>query len=212
MRRSLLLRYVTTPSGAGGGGATTTRPSPPDGGTQDGDEDKDQSPSGGFRPISSQEDLDRVIGEYLARERARYSDYDEVKAKAKQFDADQEARKTEEQKAADRLTALEARAAAAEARAAEAEAAAVRAQVAAARGVPEAFLTASDKGAAEKQADALLEWRDGPRDRGQATSPLGPGARSPRANGSTSSATRGGGVEAGRAWFTDRFAPRPRKD
>ncbi len=44
-----------------------------------------------FTPITTQEDLDKVIGARLAREREKYSDYDDLKAAASKL-ADAEAR------------------------------------------------------------------------------------------------------------------------
>jgi hypothetical protein len=54
-----------------------------------------------FKPIASQEDLDRVIGDRLARERAKFGDYDDLKAKAAKFDEVDAASKTELQKLQD---------------------------------------------------------------------------------------------------------------
>ena len=54
--------------------------------------DKDTAGAGdntedkGFKPIDSQEDLDRIIEKRLARERAKFADYEEVKAKAAKVD------------------------------------------------------------------------------------------------------------------------------
>lgn len=58
-------------------------------------------PAGGptFEAITSQEDLDRRIGERLARERAKFSDYDDLKDKASKFDELQASKKDELQKA-----------------------------------------------------------------------------------------------------------------
>lgn len=74
-------------------------------------------PEGGeqFAPITSQDDLNRIVGERLARERAKYADYDAIKAKAAEFDKAAEASKTEMQKVIDRAEAAEKRAAALEA-------------------------------------------------------------------------------------------------
>lgn len=44
-----------------------------------------------FTPITTQEDLDKVIGARLAREREKYADYDDLKAAASKL-ADAEAR------------------------------------------------------------------------------------------------------------------------
>ena len=64
-----------------------------------------------FKAITSQAELDKLLGDRLARERAKYADYDDLKAKATAAD---EANKTEAEKAAERIKAAEARAAAAE--------------------------------------------------------------------------------------------------
>ncbi|GAB3988853.1 hypothetical protein [Nocardioides marmoraquaticus] len=101
-------------------------PDPDDG--KDGKADKDKKDQ--FEPITSQEELDRRIGPRLAREREKYSDYDDLKAKAEQFDKHVEESRTEQEKAVEaarkegettatqashtRLVAAEARALAAE--------------------------------------------------------------------------------------------------
>lgn len=46
-----------------------------------------------------QADVDRIVSERLAREKAKYADYDDVKAKAEQFDAVQAAQQTELERA-----------------------------------------------------------------------------------------------------------------
>lgn len=55
-----------------------------------------------FTPPSSQAELDRIIGERVARERAKFSDYDELKSAASKLSEIQEADKTEIQKATER--------------------------------------------------------------------------------------------------------------
>jgi hypothetical protein len=85
-----------------------------------------------FKAPASQADLDRIISDRLARERARFADYDDLKSKASQYDALAEASKTEQERAVEtarteatqaereksngRLVASEARALAAEAK------------------------------------------------------------------------------------------------
>lgn len=61
----------------------------------------------GFKAITSQEDLDKVLANRLERERAKFADYKDVKAKAAQLDALTEAKKSDEQKLFDRIAALE---------------------------------------------------------------------------------------------------------
>ena len=47
----------------------------------------------------TQAEMNAIISDRLTRERSKYADYDDLKAKAAQFDASQEAGKTELQKA-----------------------------------------------------------------------------------------------------------------
>lgn len=63
---------------------------------------------GGFQPITTQADLDKLIGDRLARERAKYGDYADLKAKAAKLDEMEEASKSELQKLQERLSKAEA--------------------------------------------------------------------------------------------------------
>lgn len=51
----------------------------------------------GFTPPASQDELNRIIADRLARERAKFADYDDLKAKADQLQALEDAQKTEAQ-------------------------------------------------------------------------------------------------------------------
>lgn len=53
----------------------------------------------GFKAIDSQDALDRIVGERLARERAKFGDYDSLKDKAAKFDELDAKSKTELEKA-----------------------------------------------------------------------------------------------------------------
>lgn len=72
-----------------------------------GDGADDGKPSGGddgakkFEAITSQEDLDRIIGTRLSREREKYADYEQLKAAKSEYDKLLEEGKTEQQKAID---------------------------------------------------------------------------------------------------------------
>ncbi len=57
----------------------------------------------------TQAEMDAIIGDRLARERAKYADYAEMKAKAAKFDEAEEASKSELQKAVEERDALKAR-------------------------------------------------------------------------------------------------------
>lgn len=56
-----------------------------------------------FEPITTQEDLNRIIGERIARERSKYEGFEDYKAKAEKYDAFEEGQKTELQKLNERL-------------------------------------------------------------------------------------------------------------
>lgn len=68
-------------------------------------------PEGGdtYTPPASQRDLDKIVGERLAREREKYADYDELKAKASKFDEVEAASKSELQKLQDAVTERDAK-------------------------------------------------------------------------------------------------------
>lgn len=61
-----------------------------------------------FKPITSQDDLNKVLNERLTRERAKFADYKDVKTKAAEYDKLAEANKSEIDKAMDRVTKAEA--------------------------------------------------------------------------------------------------------
>lgn len=105
-----------------------------------------------FKAPATQADLDRIVGDRLARERAKFADYDELKAAASKLSEIEEANKTEAEKVAERL-------ATAEKRAADLEVKALRSDVALAKGVPVALLTGSTQEELEAAADALIEFR-----------------------------------------------------
>ncbi|MCR2051986.1 hypothetical protein NSA19_03775 [Actinomyces bowdenii] len=195
-------RFLEAPADAPDSGAPAAGDSEPDG----------MGKASPWTPPASQDELDRIIGDRLARERAKYADYEDLKQKAAAFDKAEEDKKTAEERAADRLAAAEKRAAEAEAKAQAAEAAALCARVAADKGVPVGFLTGTEQAEIEKQAAALLDWKNGTAGgKGKPASGLGPGARNPRASGTTSGKSSGG-MSAGRAWFTDRFSARGPQD
>lgn len=105
-----------------------------------------------FQPITSQEALDKIIGQRIDGVKKKYAGFDELKAKAAKFDEFQEASKSELQKVSERAQQLEAELASERERAG-------KANVAAAKGVPASALTGSTPQEWEAAADALLEWR-----------------------------------------------------
>lgn len=61
-----------------------------------------------FKAITTQDELNRIVGERIARERSKFADYGDLKAKAAQFDKIEEQNKTEIQRATERAEAAEA--------------------------------------------------------------------------------------------------------
>lgn len=61
-----------------------------------------------FKAITSQDDLNKVIDDRLKRERAKYADYKDLKAKAERLDEFEQANQTEAEKSAQRIADLEA--------------------------------------------------------------------------------------------------------
>lgn len=120
------------------------------------DDTSKTTPEGGNNTTSTetektftQTELDRIVADRLKREREKFADYNDLKAKAEAADSS----KSELAKLADRV-------AAAEKRAADAEAKQMRAEVAQAKGLSAAQakrLAGSTKEELEADADELLE-------------------------------------------------------
>lgn len=125
-------------------------------GTENTDQQNVEQGKKEYQAPATQADLDRIVENRLAKERAKYAGFDDLKAKAEKFDQAEAANKSELQKAQDA-------AAAAEKRATDAEAKALRGEVAAAKGVPAALLSGSTQEELEAAADALLAFK-GPGD------------------------------------------------
>lgn len=106
-----------------------------------------------FDPITSQEEFDKRLTSRLNRERAKFADYDALKAKSAKLDELEAANKSELERLAERAEAAEKRAAAAEFES-------LRASVASAKGVPAANLSGNTREELEAVADELIAWRD----------------------------------------------------
>lgn len=106
-----------------------------------------------FTPITSQDELDARIGRRLSREREKFADYEDLKAKSAQFDELEEAKKTEAQK-------LSERAEVAEGKLQQIELNQLRRDVADEKGIPLRLarrLSGSTREEFEADADSLLE-------------------------------------------------------
>ncbi|WP_312715479.1 hypothetical protein [Corynebacterium flavescens] len=101
-----------------------------------------------FTPPSSQEDLDRIIESRLARERAKFSGFDELKTKAERYDKLEDAKKTDEQRSAERIAALESQLA-------ETRLEGARARIAASAGVDPDLLAGSSEEELTAHAEKL---------------------------------------------------------
>lgn len=111
-------------------------------------------PATGFTPITSQADLDRIIGERVRR--AKPADYDEVKAKAAKLDEIEESGKTELQKATDRISELEAAKQKLENNLAGKDIDLLREKVAREKGVPSHRISGKDEAELKTDADRYL--------------------------------------------------------
>lgn len=101
----------------------------------------------------TQAELDAIVSDRLKRDRAKYADYEELKAKAGKLDEIEEASKSELQKATERAAALQTELDSL--RKAE-ELRNMRDSIAAELGVPAVLLTAETEEACRTQAEAVL--------------------------------------------------------
>jgi len=122
--------------------------------TTDGNEGGKTSTAKEFEPITSQEALDKALSKRLERERAKFSDYDELRAKATQLDALSEASQTEAEKATTRADK-------AESERDDARAEALRLRIAVEHGISiddaDLFLTGKDEESLRAQAKRLSD-------------------------------------------------------
>lgn len=103
----------------------------------------------------TQAEVDRIIGERVAREREKYADYGTLKEKAAKFDEAAEANKTELQRATERAEELQRKLDAREKADGER---AIREKVAAETKVPANLLTGADEETCRQQAAAILAF------------------------------------------------------
>lgn len=116
------------------------------------DEDKGGKPA--FTPPATQEELDRIIGERVKREAAKYADYEDLKARAKAAEDLEQASKSQEQKFQERLAALEQSLNESKLEASKAR---LQAKYGIADEDAELFLTAADAEGLERQAKAFAD-------------------------------------------------------
>lgn len=103
----------------------------------------------------TQAELDAIIGDRLSRERAKYADYDDIKAKAQKFDEAEEASKSELQKATEKADALQKELDGFKREAALKE---IRDKVSEETKVPAKLLTGTTEEECKAQAEAILSF------------------------------------------------------
>ena len=100
----------------------------------------------------TQDELNAIVNDRLGREKAKYSDYEAMKAKAAKYDELEEANKTELQKASEKVSALQDELNAIKK---QNEIRDIRAEVAKEMGIPAELLTAETREDCETQAKAI---------------------------------------------------------
>lgn len=121
----------------------------------------------------TQSEMNAIIADRIKRESAKYSDYEDIKAKAAKYDEGVEAEKSELQKATERAEALQTELTALKNANSVRE---IREKVASSTGVPASLLTGDTEEACKTQADAILAFAKpgaypNVRDEGEAQSP-----------------------------------------
>lgn len=104
----------------------------------------------------TQADVDAAVESRLQRERTKYADYEDLKAKAAKYDKAEADAKSDLQKAQEQALDYKAKL---DAREKELAAIRSRDKVSAETGVPAALLTGETEEACRTQAAALLQWR-----------------------------------------------------
>src|SRR5690606_11466680 len=113
----------------------------------------EQEPAAEFKPITSQDELEKVLGKRLERERAKFADYDDLKARATKWAEVEESQKSEVQKALERAEA-------AEKRASELERTTLRRSIADELGVPVEAVHGDDADSMRASAEAVKQWAE----------------------------------------------------
>lgn len=103
----------------------------------------------------TQAELDKIVGERLSRERAKYEGFDELKAKAAKFDEMEEANKSELQKMSEKAQALQSEL---DSMKKAAQIRDIRDKVAQETGVPASLLTGDTEEDCTAQAEAIKEF------------------------------------------------------
>lgn len=106
----------------------------------------------------SQEQVDAIVKDRLAREREKYKDYNDLKSKAAEYDKQQEASKTELQKAQKQAEALRKELSGLKE---QENVRSIRTKVSGETGVPSELLTGDSEEDCKTQAEAILKFAKG---------------------------------------------------
>lgn len=134
-------------------------------------------PAKTFEPITTQDDLNKIIGDRVQRVKSQYADYDALKQKAEQFDQLQDAGKTDQQRAADQAAQFEATKSDLEARLQAKDLEILRLTVAHTKGVPAHRINGTTEAELTADADRYLGELGGARKPGYVPSQGGGEAR-----------------------------------
>lgn len=128
-----------------------------DNGTQ-GTQGAPQGQQGTGQDSFSQEQVDAIVRDRLAREREKYKDYNDLKSKAAEYDKQQEASKTELQKAQEQAEALRKELSGLKE---QEKVRSIRTKVSGETGVPSELLTGDSEEDCKTQAEAILKFAKG---------------------------------------------------
>lgn len=106
----------------------------------------------------SHEQVDAIVRDRLAREREKYKDYNALKSKAAEYDKQQEANKTELQKAQEQAEALRKELSGLKE---QEKVRSIRTKVSGETGVPSELLTGDSEEDCKAQAEAILKFAKG---------------------------------------------------
>lgn len=104
----------------------------------------------------TQDEVNQIVADRLKRESAKYADYEQLKTKASKFDENEEAKKTELQKANEKTAELQRQLDAMNQEKAQRD---IREKVAKETGVPASLLTGTTEEICKEQAEAILEFK-----------------------------------------------------
>lgn len=117
-----------------------------------------EATNGAENKTFTQDEVNTMIGERLARQAEKYSDYEDLKTKAAEYDKQQEANKTELQKAQEKAAKLQSKIDSMESAGKIRD---IRDKVSRDTGVPVDLINGEDEDTCKAQAEAILKFAKG---------------------------------------------------